>query len=102
MDELLTLEEVKQFLRIDFEDDDDYINSLITTTRVYIEQCVGTFWKDYTDGIAIFKILSKKLIFNLYENRDRDVIASEKSTIENKNSVYTNMITLLSIFQEKV
>jgi len=52
----LTLEAIKQYLRVDFDDDDAFITEMITTSLMYVEQ-----WRqkpsldtDYTDQYGPF------------------------------------------------
>ena len=38
---MVSLEEMKQYLRIDYSDDDELITSLIQQAQIYIDSCCG-------------------------------------------------------------
>ena len=69
-----TLIEIKQYLRIDFDDDDDLLNELIEAGEVYINKMVGTNYKNDEKAIKIAKILHKKLVYEMYRNRSTGAI----------------------------
>ncbi|XZJ40563.1 head-tail connector protein [Clostridium perfringens] len=62
----MQLEEIKKFLKIDFDDEDEYLNLLIGVATEYIEDALGKFnSKRYKQ-----KFLFLTLIKDMYENRD--------------------------------
>ena len=66
---MLTLGEVKNFLRIDHEDDDVFLVMLIEASEEYIYNATG---KTY-EGNKLAKILKLTLISDWYENRTINV-----------------------------
>lgn len=61
----MDLNTVKNFLRVDFDDDDDLINLLIDVAEEYITAAVGEC--DYMS--ARVKLLAMVIITDLYETR---------------------------------
>ncbi|OSA88814.1 UNVERIFIED_ORG: hypothetical protein B2H93_17270 [Clostridium botulinum] len=62
----MDLQQVKQFLRIDFDDDDSYIILLIDVAKEYIIGAVGK----YDETSARYKLLLLNIVSTLYENRE--------------------------------
>ncbi|MCI1958598.1 MAG: head-tail connector protein [Clostridia bacterium] len=74
----MELEEVKKFLQVDFDDDDDYINLLIEGSEDYIKNAVGFF----DTSVALCKIAAMTIISTLYTKRSFTLTtADEKSVI---------------------
>nr|DAT48100.1 MAG TPA: hypothetical protein [Caudoviricetes sp.] len=89
------LEEIKSYLRIDFDDEDDFLEELLLATENYIDECVGTEYKNNARGLKLAKLLQKKYVSDLYENRSND--ASEKT----KRDIITNTILdILASYKE--
>lgn len=89
------LEEIKLYLRIDFDDEDDFLEELLLVTENYIDECVGTEYKSNVRGLKLAKLLQKKYVSDLYENRSND--ASEKT----KRDIITNTILdILASYKE--
>lgn len=65
----MTLEEVKNYLRIDDNFDDIYIQSLIDTTQIYIDECVGENYKNYEKLVKLATLVQFKLISDLYDSK---------------------------------
>lgn len=61
----MDLDNIKDFLRVDFDEDDDYINLLIDVAKEYIVDSVGK----YDETIARYKLLLLNIVSTLYENR---------------------------------
>lgn len=77
----MTLEEVKSYLRIDYEEDDILLSSLIEISEEYIDSCVGTTYKTDEKAIKLANLLQKKLIADMFENRGTEISNSTKDTI---------------------
>lgn len=77
----MTLEEVKSYLRIDYEEDDILLSSLIEISEEYIDSCVGTAYKTHEKAIKLANLLQKKLIADMFENRGTEISNSTKDTI---------------------
>ena len=61
---MLTIEQVKKYLRIDFEDDNDFIVSLISASKSYLDNAIGNFKES-----ELTKLAQLLLIEHWYENR---------------------------------
>ena len=64
---IVTLEEVKDWLRVDFIDDDTLITTLINAAEEYLKNATGITF-DATNYLA--KIFCMTLIADWYENRE--------------------------------
>jgi uncharacterized phage protein (predicted DNA packaging) len=63
---MLTLQEVKDYLRVDFNEDDALISSLMTAADEYLKSSVGV---EYDNTSERAKTLSLIVISDLYDNR---------------------------------
>lgn len=63
---MLTLDDVKKYLRVDFDDDDALISGLMAATDDYLTASVGAGYDKESERA---KILSLILISDLYDNR---------------------------------
>lgn len=61
-----TLEEIKQHLRIDYDDEDEYLQILQLAANRYIVNAVGK----YDDQDPLFKLLALVIIGDMYKNRE--------------------------------
>lgn len=59
------LEEIKNYLRIDFDDDDSLLNTIILAGKEYIKNAIGYIDMDKHS----FKILLYNICADLYERR---------------------------------
>ncbi len=66
----MTIEQIKKYLRIDFETDDQFIEQLITVSENYIDSCCGVAYKAQPQLQNLAQLVQLKIISNLYENRD--------------------------------
>lgn len=80
---MITLEQVKNYLRIDYEDEDNYLNNLIGISLIYIDSMVGEKYKENEKLIKLADLLQFKIISDMYEERSTFV----------QNSVKTDRIT---------
>lgn len=63
---MLTLETVKGYLRVDFEDDDSLLNSLMLVADEYLKGAIG---KGYDTESERAKMLALIVIQDLYDSR---------------------------------
>ncbi|MBU3145730.1 head-tail connector protein [Clostridium sp. CF012] len=90
---MLDLESVKQYLRIDFDSDDNYVIELIEVSSIYIETCVGVAYKADLKAVKLAELLQNKLINDMYENRSAEVTGSIK-----QDRIVTTILDKLSNF----
>lgn len=91
----MTLEEVKSYLRIDYEEDDILLRSLIEISEEYIDSCVGTAYKTDEKAIKLANLLKKKLIADMFENRGTEISNSTR-----KDTIVTTILDKLSNYSE--
>lgn len=72
---IITLEEAKQWLRIDHNDEDSLINTLISAAEKYLINATGNVF-DSTNELA--KLFCYVLVTDWYENREMIGKTSEK------------------------
>lgn len=91
----MTLDEVKSYLRIDYEEDDIFLSSLIEVSEEYIDSCVGTEYKTDEKAIKLASLLQKKLIADMFENRGTEISNSTK-----RDTIVTSILDKLSLIGE--
>lgn len=84
------LEEVKQYLHVDFDDDDLLIAEFIEVSQAYLDTTVGTAYKNNESLVKIANIVQKKLIHDMYMNRDTRAINKAQ------NRMVTTILDVLS------
>jgi uncharacterized phage protein (predicted DNA packaging) len=88
---MTTLEQVKNYMRIDCEDDDPYIESLIDISLIYLDSMVGEAYKIDTKAVKLANLLQLKLINDMYENRSIEIPKNTK-----QDRMYTSILDKLS------
>ncbi|WP_096635855.1 head-tail connector protein [Clostridium cochlearium] len=88
----MTLEEVKDYLRIDNDYENDFIKELIEISEIYIDSMVGEGYKTDEKAIKLASILQKKLISDMYENRSTEVPQNIK-----QDRIVTSILDSLSL-----
>ena len=86
------LEEIKNYLRIDEDYDDNLINSLIEGANIYM---VNAGVKNFENDL--YKLAIKMLVLHWYENRDIVLIGSISKNLE---FTMKNIITQLQYCYE--
>ena len=95
-DELeITLDEAKNFLRVDFDYDDLFIKSLIVAARIYIDSCVGETYKTVEKKYKLSNILMQKIISDMYSERSTQVESSTKRDI-----IFDTILESLALTEE--
>lgn len=69
----VTLEETKKYLRISYDNDDDFITELIKTAEQLVKEQTGV---SYADGDGIYKTAILQIVAHFYDKRES---YSEKS-----------------------
>lgn len=76
---MVNLDQAKEYLRLDTEDEDVYIQSLIDTSLIYIDSMVGEEYKEDEKAVKLADLLQLKLICDMYENRGTEVPKNTQS-----------------------
>ena len=74
----MEISEIKEFLRLDTDDEDILISGLKLAAEEYLTNAGVT--KDYTK--ELYKLVVKILVSHWYENRDAVIIGSISKTLE--------------------
>lgn len=89
----MTLEQVKDYLRVDGDDDDNIIRTMMEAAKEYIVSAVGEY--DEEDKTA--KILFCAIVQNMYDNREL-----MQSDIQQKKAIeYTFKSMILQLQMKK-
>jgi len=72
---MVDLKKAKAYLRIDYEDDDEFINSLIKASSIYLENSCGEFKSNELTDLA-------QLILIEHWNDNRSLIGLVNETIK--------------------
>jgi uncharacterized phage protein (possible DNA packaging) len=83
----MTLEEVKTFIRVDFNDDDELIKLIIEVAQDY----VSNGFSEYDETNPSHKILMLKAVKTLYDNRD-EINDNITSSIKLQQMLYEEVI----------
>lgn len=89
----LTLEEIKNYLHVDYEDDDKLLEQLINISEIYIDSMVGEGYKADEKAIQLSNLLKYKLISDMYENRGTEIPNNTK-----KDIIVTSILDKLSLY----
>lgn len=78
---MLTLDEVKQFLRmdVDMSEDDAFLSSLIAASGIYITNATHP---NADTSSELFKIAQRMLVLHWYENRNAVILGSISKNLE--------------------
>lgn len=91
----MKLSDLKQYLRIDYDDEDAFLETLIEVSEVYITECCGEAYKSHERLLKLANIVQLKLISDMYEkrtasaNESRDIVVA---TIFDKLSMAKEVI----------
>jgi uncharacterized phage protein (predicted DNA packaging) len=72
---IVSLEEVKSWLRIDFSEDDALLTTLISAAEAYLKNATGV---EYDENNHLAKLFCMTLISDWYENREMIGKASDQ------------------------
>lgn len=88
----ITLEDIKQHIRVDFNDDDKYLEKLLISAKSYVKNYTGLDDAkiDTIDELAHVVLM---IVADLYENRGTKGISSYK-TGESVNKIYDSMLSM--------
>ncbi|MGL5086680.1 MAG: head-tail connector protein [Clostridium sp.] len=91
----MELKDIKSYLRVDYDEDDSYISEIIEVSGIYIETCVGEYYKTDPKAIKLFKLLQKKIIQDMYDKRGTEIPNNTK-----KDIIVTTILDKLSLLGE--
>lgn len=93
----MTLEEIKDYCRIDSNEDDSLLTTLIETSEIYINSMVGKGYKSNEEAVKLANLLQKKLILDMYENRATSVDGANNIK---RDIIVESILDKLSLFEE--
>lgn len=93
----MTLEEIKNYMKIDDSSEDSFLTELIETSEIYITSMVGEAYKQDVKAIKLANLLQKKIINDMYENRSTEVANDTK-----QDRIVTSILDKLSDYIEVV
>ncbi|URZ15329.1 head-tail connector protein [Clostridium felsineum] len=88
---MATLDDMKNYLRVDSDDFNEDIQSLIDSTQIYIDSCVGTAYKESNDMVKLADLLLKKIVSDNYDSKSQYV--STKTTIDNMTTTILDILS---------
>jgi uncharacterized phage protein (predicted DNA packaging) len=94
---ILELTDIKNYLKIDSYEDDNYLTELIEVSLIYIDSMVGEAYKIDEKAVKLAELLQKKLINDMYENRGTSI--TEKSK---QDRIVTSILDKLSNYYIEV
>lgn len=72
-------EQVKEYLKIDGNDEDLYIEDLIEISQIYIDAMVGVNYKIDVKAVKLATLLQQKLIHDMHKNRGTEIPDNTKA-----------------------
>lgn len=66
---MVSLEDAKVYIHIDYDDDNDDIKNMIETAQIFIDSMVGEKYKEDEKAVKMADLLVKKIVYQMYENR---------------------------------
>ena len=88
----IKLEHLKQHLRVDCNDDDDYIEMLLVSAKSYIKNYTG-LGEEEINSLDEMSNIALMIVADLYENRGTTGTSSYK-TGESINKIYDSMLNM--------
>lgn len=67
---MVSLEDMKDYLKVDGNEENTLITDLIDTAHIYVDQCCGTDYKSNDGKVKLANLLIKKLVADMYSNRE--------------------------------
>lgn len=89
----MDLEDVKNYLKVDYNEDDDLIKRCTTAAIAYLENATGVIYHDNEAG-SLEEILVLQLIADMYEKR-------EPSVPKDAGYIYQSIILQISLNNEE-
>lgn len=89
---MVNLKDIKEYLRIDYEDDDKLIQNLIEEAQIYIDSCCGTKYKG-SEKEKLADILLRKIIKDLYDDKG---LYLDKNRTKGYDRISSTILNILS------
>lgn len=67
---MVNLKDMKDYLRVDSNEEDTLIQEFINAAEIYIEECCGTAYKNKENKMKLADLLTKKLVADMYSFRE--------------------------------
>lgn len=78
---MTTLEQAKNYMRVDCMDDDEFILQLIEISQIYIDSLVGEDYKNDSKYIRLADLLQLLIMSDMYDNRSLVVNTGDMNKI---------------------
>lgn len=91
------LQEIKDYLRVDYTDDDELISGMIIQSQSYIDLMVGEDYKQNDKCLSLAEMLQRKIIEDLYNNRGSTIPVYVK-----RDMVMASILDVLSLYEPEV
>ncbi|MDT8718988.1 phage gp6-like head-tail connector protein [Clostridium sp. 19966] len=88
----MTLEDAKNYLRVDYSDDDIYIQSLIDTVQIYLDSCCGIAYKTDVKLLKLADLAMYKLVNDMYGNKSQYIDGNMQ-----KDKIIESIFLILSL-----
>lgn len=90
----ITFEQAKNYLKVDYTEDDGDIKDYIEASQIYIDSMVGEAYKTDEKAVKLAELLQKKLISDMYENRSTEIPQNTK-----QDRIVTSILDKLSNYE---
>lgn len=86
---MLNLEELKNYLKIDYDYEDEFLKELLDISEAYIQSCCTDSYKNNERLLKLATLAQRKLVADMYSNRN--------TTIDNKSKRDTMITTIFDL-----
>lgn len=90
----MTLDDLKLYLRIDDDSEDNYLNEILEGSQIYIDSMVSEAYKTDDNAVNLATILQKKLCADLYESRGTTIEDNKKTDV-----IVSSILDKLSLYE---
>ena len=92
----MTLQEYKDFAKIDYDDEDTILENFIEVAQIYIDSMVGEEYKEDEKAVKLSELALKKIVTDMYENRNANVQSNYR-----QDPIVNSILDKLSIYNSK-
>ncbi|GAB6150210.1 head-tail connector protein [Clostridium novyi] len=86
---MLNLEELRNYLKIDYDYEDEFLKELLNISEAYIQSCCGDSYRNNERLLKLAQLAQRKLITDMYSNRN--------TTIDNKSKRDVMITTIFDL-----